>query len=279
MAGVGADGLGTAALAELSKDGVGTSHVVVNPDGTTPFSYIIVDRRSKTRTIIHTPPQGGDILSSAVDAAVLDGAALLYCDGRNTRAAIELAKKARSQGIPVLVEAERPRDGLDMLLCLADVVVTSEGFPKAYTGRGEGIVGPALSQVFARLPLCHTVITTLGAGGSVRVDIDPQMAASPLEVLVDEVVTEGQAQNQFIRREEPGVTVHYCPAVKLPPMEVMDTTGAGDAYIGATCYGVVQGHGVEQVMRLASEVAARKCKRVGARPGLPWAEELPQEML
>jgi len=42
---------------------------------------------------------------------VLEGAALVYFDGRLTEAAVVLAAAAREQGVPVLVEAERLRPG------------------------------------------------------------------------------------------------------------------------------------------------------------------------
>lgn len=42
---------------------------------------------------------------------VLEGAALVYFDGRLTEAAVVLAAAARAAGVPVLVEAERLRPG------------------------------------------------------------------------------------------------------------------------------------------------------------------------
>ena len=50
-------------------------------------------------------------LTPELAAAVLDGAALVYFDGRLTEAAVVLAAAARERGVPVLVEAERLRPG------------------------------------------------------------------------------------------------------------------------------------------------------------------------
>ncbi len=50
-------------------------------------------------------------LTPELAAAVLDGAALVYFDGRLTEAAVVLAAAARQRGVPVLVEAERLRPG------------------------------------------------------------------------------------------------------------------------------------------------------------------------
>ena len=65
-------------------------------------------------------------LSSALDAA-----ALVFLDGRLAEAALPLADAARSRGVPVLEEAERPRDGLAELLERATFVATSASFPGA----------------------------------------------------------------------------------------------------------------------------------------------------
>ena len=50
---------------------------------------------------------------------------VVFFDGRLTESAIALARVAEARGIRVLVECERLRDGLDELVRLADVVVTS----------------------------------------------------------------------------------------------------------------------------------------------------------
>lgn len=66
---------------------------------------------------------------SLIDTALQD-AALVYFDGRLTAAAILLARAARAAGVPVLVEGERLRPGLQDLLAEADYVVTSAHFPQ-----------------------------------------------------------------------------------------------------------------------------------------------------
>lgn len=70
-----------------------------------------------------------EMTSELIDAA-LQGAALVYFDGRLTEAALLLARAAHGAGIPVLVEAERLRPGLQDLLAEADYVVTSAHFPQ-----------------------------------------------------------------------------------------------------------------------------------------------------
>ena len=74
-----------------------------------------------------TPPYVADVLA---------GAALVYFDGRLTEAALVLARAAVEAGVPVLVEAERLRPGLEELLQLADLCVTWATFQGIGQGRG-----------------------------------------------------------------------------------------------------------------------------------------------
>ena len=60
---------------------------------------------------------------------------------------------------------------------------------------------------------------------------------------------------------------------------VVDTSGAGDAFIGALCSGRVAGLRTEAALRLAAWVAATKCRALGPRPGLPQREEVPPHLL
>ena len=72
------------------------------------------------------------------------------------------------------------------------------------------------------------------------------------------------------------VEVIFAPAAKLQKSSVVDTTGAGDAFIGSMCYGVATGMELKDAMRLGAYVAAKKCGSLGARPGLPDISEVPE---
>jgi hypothetical protein len=87
-----------------------------------------------TRTCIHTPGaafQPEEMQPGLIEAALRD-AALVYFDGRLAEAAVLLARAARAARVPVLVEGERLRPGLQELLAEADYVVTSAHFPQVY---------------------------------------------------------------------------------------------------------------------------------------------------
>jgi hypothetical protein len=98
-------------------------------------------------------------LTPQLAAAALDGAALAYFDGRLTEAAAVLAGEAAARGVPVLVEGERLRPGLEALLGQADYVVCSAHFPQAWTG--EACLGDALLATLR----CARLLWGLRGGG------------------------------------------------------------------------------------------------------------------
>nr|XP_048327448.1 ribokinase-like isoform X2 [Ziziphus jujuba var. spinosa] len=59
-------------------------------------------------------------------------------------------------------------------------------------------------------------------------------------------------------------------AEKIPPLELLDTTGAGDAFIGAVLYAICTNMPAEKMLPFAAQVAAGYCRGFGARTGLPY---------
>jgi ribokinase len=86
------------------------------------------------------------------------------------------------------------------------------------------------------------------------------------------VVTRGR-QGADLHR--PGRPVDHQPSF---PGEVVDTTGAGDAFCGALCWALGEGVDLEEAVRLAAAAGALACREEGARGGLPTSQEL-QEVL
>jgi len=57
-------------------------------------------------------------------------------------------------------------------------------------------------------------------------------------------------------------------------VNVVDTTGAGDAFCAGFLYGLINGKSLEECGRLGNLVASRCIMQMGARAGLPHAEDL-----
>ena len=68
------------------------------------------------------------------------------------------------------------------------------------------------------------------------------------------------------------------PAFSLQSQEVVDTTGAGDAFIGGLAASTVRGLDLESSLKVAAWVAAMNCKGQGARGGMPVASDMPTEI-
>ncbi|EXB46045.1 putative sugar kinase yihV [Morus notabilis] len=273
------DSQGKTILKELEADGVDTSFLVVAEGGNSPFTYIIVDDQTKTRTCIHTPgypPMQPEELSSSTLVSLLDGARIVYFDGRWHETALVVAKEAIRKNIPILVEAERVREGQDDLLELADYA--------AWTGAPS--VPSALVSMLLRLPKLKFVIVTLGEDGCLMlersVEEHPQEEEIDVDRLLELLKQKKDDQPTFptyisssvakLRANGIGTVTGRLlvgTAEKIPPSEVIDSTGAGDAFIGAVLYSICANMPVEKMLPFAALVAAACCRAMGARSGLP----------
>jgi sugar/nucleoside kinase (ribokinase family) len=88
-----------------------------------------------------------------------------------------------------------------------------------------------------------------------------------------------QAVSSSSPQEPLTARVMLAAAVSLPKEAVADTTGAGDSFIGSVMYGLATGMPLNNILQLASIVAACKCTALGARPGLPRREQLSSGVL
>ncbi|KAB2068742.1 hypothetical protein ES319_A08G052600v1 [Gossypium barbadense] len=244
------DAQGKSILEELESDGVNTSFFIVSEEGNSPFTYIIVDNETKTRTCIHTPgypPLIPDELSQSQLLSALDGANMVYFDGRLYETALIIAKEAWTKA-PSL-----PSALLSMLL---------------------------------RLPNLKFVIVTLGEDGCIMLERSVNGGSD-----AEEIDIHGLLESLKQRKDE-SKTIPTCissvvtnlsangigtvfgrlfigTAEKIPPSELVDTTGAGDAFIGAVVYALCAGMPPEKMLPFAAQVAASGCRALGARTGLP----------
>ncbi|XP_061368589.1 uncharacterized protein LOC133311552 isoform X2 [Gastrolobium bilobum] len=284
------DSQGRGILDELQADGVDTSFIVVSKEGTSPFTYVIVDNQTKTRTCIHTPgypPMIPDDLSESSLLSALEGARIAYFDGRLYETALVVAHEAVRKNIPILIDAERPREGLDDLLKLADYVVCSAKFPQAWTKAST--VPQALVSMLLRYPNIKFVIVTLGKDGCIMLERSFN-GPSTEEMAVDSL------SESLVLRKNKSVSIPTCisssvaklkaegigavsgklyvgKAESIPPSELIDTTGAGDAFIGAVLYAICAKFSRETMLSFAATVAAAKCRDLGARSGLPYRSD------
>lgn len=282
------DALGRNILKELQDDGVDTSYMTVAEEGNSPFTYIIVDNQTKTRTCIHTPgypPMIPEELTKENLFAALHGVDMVYFDVRLHETALLVAEEASQRKIPILIDAEKKRDGLDELLNFASYVVCSANFPQAWTGASSTPV--ALVHMLLRLPNIKFVIVTRGEKGCLMLersmtdaseteetDVEDLLESLEKKVDLNSILPKCTASKSNLRISADGVgsisgRLLLGTAESIPSEDLIDTTGAGDAFIGAVLYGLCTGMPVEKMLPFAAQVAACGCRALGARAGLP----------
>lgn len=178
----------------------------------------------------------------AISDAALDAyldARYLHLDGTEEQASVQLARAARVRGVGVSLDFQRVRPDSDELLALADVAIVSEAFARERFG---DVAPPVALQALHR-PSMQLAAITLGARGSIGTD---------------------------------GKTTWEIPA---EPVEVVDSTGAGDVYHGAALVALLHGHDVAHALRFATHVAGLSCRALGGRAGIPTRDELGGEWL
>lgn len=104
-------------------------------------------------------------------------------------------------------------------------------------------------------------------------ETDPQAAARALLGLGLELAVVKQGPRGVLADD--GVT-----AVEVPPMpvDVVNGLGAGDAFGGALCHGLLAGWEVERVMRFCNAAGALVASRLACADAMPWESEV-NEML
>lgn len=89
-------------------------------------------------------------------------------------------------------------------------------------------------------------------------ELDPEEAAAELSRHVDVAVVKLGSRGSLVKRGDEVVQVG------IHPVEVVDTTGAGDAYAGGLLYGLSRGWALDRGARLAARVAAETVAQTGA---------------
>lgn len=86
------------------------------------------------------------------------------------------------------------------------------------------------------------------------------------------VVTLGEQGAVLAHREEDGRTlcIHQTP----PPVQAVDTTAAGDCFVGAFTVALSEGQQPASILRFAVCASALKVTKFGAQPGLPTRSEV-----
>lgn len=226
-----ADDAGAALItADLAHRGIDHGHAVTIAGAHTPTSYIALSQATGSRTIVHH--RNLRELSARDFAGVpLVDLAWIHFEGRNPRETAAMIDRVRRErpDLPVSVEIEKPRDGIDGLFHRADVLIFSRVFAAAMSPQG-------------RAPDPAEFLRQRLADSRARVCLLPW----------------GSAGAYGLERNREPV---FAPAHRPP--EVIDTLGAGDVFNAAIIDGLLRGLDLAPLLAYANRHAGDKCGRRG----------------
>jgi len=175
----------------------------------------------------------------ALDPRQLDGADVVLVDPRWMDGALAALRWARTHDRPSLVDADvAPLPDLQRLVGLARWVAFSQ--PGFAVWAGGADPDTALADVLAAHPHCRLALVTLGADGA-----------------------------RWVERGVDGV--QHCAA---PPVQAVDTTGAGDVFHAALALALAEQRPTAEAVAWACAAAAMKCERGFGTAGAPTRREL-----
>ncbi|WP_018389194.1 ribokinase [Ancylobacter sp. FA202] len=240
---VGADGFGEACRANLAANGVTTDHVATcaTPTG---CAFITVDSAGENAITVASGANGEVEVGDLPDGVLASASLAVMQMEVPLAASLAAAARVRAAGGRVIWNLAPAPAGLgaaDMLAILAatDILVVNE------------IEALMAAHALGGAPDFSTAARQLAAQGDTVC-----------------VVTAG-AQGAFFAT--PDGALHHAPAFPVTPV---DTTGAGDTFVGALASELASFTGLDQAVQRACAAASMACLVSGAQDGMPTRPQL-----
>ena len=236
---VGDDGFGRQRLADLERDRIDVSHVQVVDEAASGVALISVEDGGENR--------------------------ILYVPGATAEISAEAAERALAAFHPTVVLAtlEPPPAALDRLLAAAarlGIPVALSATPEPAAGRDLAIRADVL--IVNETEACELLGIAIGAQPW------PEVAAA--------LVALGPA-TAIVTVGDEGAVVHTggrAVSIPAPRVEVVDTTGAGDAFSGAFAARLAAGADPATAASYGVAAGSLAVTRAGAQPSMPRREEV-----
>lgn len=231
LAAVGSDGAGSEAIKLWRKCGIATRAVIRKDDVATGSAAILVETNGRNRIVVAS---GANACLTAADVRragqTIRSSTLvvgqLEVPVAATQAAFAIARKA---GAVTLLNTAPAVAGIpESLLRLTDILVANEVEARVLTGLPERATPSALARSLRRFARLAAVVT-VGADGAWLADADNAPVRFP-----------------------------------TPPTKVVDTTGAGDAFVGAFAGRYAIDGDLPAAMRWGISAGSLACRKRGA---------------
>jgi sulfofructose kinase len=221
---LGDDELSRFVVERFQADGI-SLHYLRRVDGVQPIHCtVVVDTTHATRTIFYSLEGAQGAQTDWPPAEAIQSSRVLFVDQYGIDGMIRAAKIARAAGIPVVADFENSDwPGFDQLLGLVDHLIVAQSFASKLTNETD----PARACLSLH-------------GGRAETTV---------------VVTVGSKGCWYCSGAAPGVMHHLAF-----PVEVLDSTGCGDAFHGAYATALAKGAALEERVRFASAAGALKAK-------------------
>ncbi len=207
---------------DLLRHNVKLDHVHSVHKGNVPTSYIVLSRKSGSRTIVHYRdlPEYPATTFFSINLAEVDW---LHFEGRNVAELEKMLRRAQeiAPQLPLSIEVEKEREGMEALLPLADLLLFSHDYAK---GRGAQNGAEFLQQTAAK-GLKAMLTCTWGEKGAYAIERNTDLYHAPAHT----------------------------------PAKVIDTLGAGDVFNAGIIAQLVQGESLENALTAATRLAGIKC--------------------
>jgi sulfofructose kinase len=219
----------------LLDTSIDLSDVIHRPNCPNQTAYILIDQSTGERTVFWQRDDRLRIQPEEIRPEMITCARLLHVDGADTEAVERATRIARQNGIPVTADVDTVYHGFDRVLPNIDYLIMSSEFPVAWTNERDPF--QALERIQNEYRM-RVAAMTLGAHGAVA-----------------------RANGHYF----------YSPAFIV---NTVDTTGAGDVFHGAFCYGILEGLDLMETLEFSNAMAAWNCTEVGARGHIATREEV-----
>lgn len=217
-------------LADLHRHGIDTAYATHCQGGATPTSYICVSQASGSRTIVHHRDLP-ELHAEGFEAVPLADVVWVHFEGRNPPETARMIARVRRERpeLPISVEIEKPRPGIEALFDGPDVLIFSRAYALA---SGAPTALGFLQRQAGHRATASCLLPWAEAGA---------FALAPGAAGTDEPI--------------------HAPA--HPPRRVVDSLAAGDVFNAAAIDALLAGLPLAGVLARANRLAGFKCGREG----------------
>lgn len=239
---VGKDNFGDFLLQNLQSNHVNTQ-LVQRDDASTGTATIIVDGNGQNSIVLSAGANGKVSAVDVEHASFSDFSLLLLQLEIPIPTVLRAAQRAHESGLRVILNPAPAQSLPDELIALADFLIPNETELSLLTGMevNDILSAERAARVLLERGVKH-VIVTLGSKGALIVDTETSTHVDTFKV------------------------------------HVVDTTAAGDAFIGGFANALLEDKSLQEAVRYGCACGALATTKFGAQPSLPTKEDVEKLM-